>query len=421
MKSDMKPRVVGYCRVSTDYTGQMESNDHQIEHATEKIMNNPDWEFAGVYADPAYTGTNDNRPEFQRMMKDARRHKFEIILVKSISRLARNTILIIETLKELKELGISVQFEKEHIDTAAPYSEMLLTIMSAFAQEESRNISERVKKGIRMRAQNGEINWTPVYGYTKKGDKKFIIVPEEAKIVKMVFDEYEKGTLPKKIADQINTMGMPSPGGQLWQTQNITSMLKNPKYCGDILTNSTYIKDHMSHKQVRNHGEVERIYLPDHHEGIVTREQFRKVNKLLEMRAKNEYPYMGLLFCPKCGKALKKKLFKQAQFWCCFEDNFYLRDYQVDKALMKAYETHGNDDRITKPEHWWIDELVEEIVISDHYCKNDYITIKWKDGTETKVPSKAKHPWESPNGETNGVYISPLKEPKTVRKISANQ
>ena len=103
----MKPRVVGYCRVSTDYAGQIESNDHQIEHATERIKKNPAWEFAGIYADPAYTGTNDNRPEFQRMMADARRHKFEIILVKSISRLARNTILIIETLKELKELGIS--------------------------------------------------------------------------------------------------------------------------------------------------------------------------------------------------------------------------------------------------------------------------------------------------------------------------
>ena len=153
----MKKRVVAYCRVSTDYEGQLESNDHQVELAREKIMKNPDWEFAGVYADPAYTGTNDERPEFQRMMRDARKYRFDIILVKSISRLARNTVLVIETIKELKSLGISVLFEKENIDTGAPYSEMLLTVMSAFAQEESRNISERVKKGLRMRAQNGEI------------------------------------------------------------------------------------------------------------------------------------------------------------------------------------------------------------------------------------------------------------------------
>ena len=415
----MKPRVVGYCRVSTDYAGQIESNDHQIEHAKERIMKNPEWEFAGIYADPAYTGTNENRPEFQRMMADARKHRFEIILVKSISRLARNTVLTIETLKELKELGISVIFEKENIDTGAPYSEMLLTIMSAFAQEESRNISERVKKGLRMRAQNGEVCWTPIYGYTKEGDREYIIVPEEAKIVRFVFDEFERGTLPTKIAKQINEMGMPSPGGQMWQHQNITQMLKNPKYCGDILTNGSYIKDHMSHKKVRNKGEVERIYIPDHHEGIVSRAQYRKVNKLLTMKARNEYPYMGLLFCPKCGRALKKKMFGQAGYWCCEEDNFYLRNYQVDKALMKAAADSGR--KVGKPEFWWIDELVEEIVISDHYCKNDFITVKWKDGTETKVPSKAKHPWEIPDGEMSENYIPQPRGPKTVRKIKAQR
>ena len=421
MLNNTKPRVVGYCRVSTDYLGQIESNDHQIEHATERIKKNPEWEFAGIYADPAYTGTNDNRPEFQRMMSDARKHRFEIILVKSISRLARNTMLIIETLKELKELGISVIFEKENIDTGAPYSEMLLTIMSAFAQEESRNISERVKKGIHMRAQNGEVSWTPVYGYTRQGDEEYIIVPEEAEVVRLVFDEYEKGMLQQKIAEQINEMGMPSPAGQLWQALNITSMLKNPKYCGDILTSGTYIKDHMSHKQVRNRGDVERIYLPDHHEGIVPREQYNMVNKILEMRAACEYPYMDLLFCPKCGKALRKKRFDQAVFWCCEEDSFYLRQYWVNGALMNAYKAHGGDEQIKKPEFWWIDDQVAEIVISDHYYDNYFITVRWKDGTETTVPSKAKHPWQVPDGKTNDEYIPPIRGPRTVRKIKAEK
>ena len=404
----MKKRVVAYCRVSTDFEGQIESNDHQIELAKEKIMKNPDWEFAGVYADPAYTGTNGERPEFQRMMQDARKHRFDIILVKSISRLARNTVLVIETLKELKSLGISVIFEKENIDTGAPYSEMLLTVMSAFAQEESRNISERVKKGLRMRAQNGEVSWTPVYGY-RKG---FIVDPEEAEVICFAFSEYEKGTLPKKIADRLNEMGLPSPGGQLWQNKNITQMIKNPKYCVDILTNSTYIKDHMSHRQVRNKGEMERTYLPDHHEGIVTRTQWNRAQKIMEMRAKSEYPYMGLLFCPKCGKALGKKLFGQAGYWCCFEDNFFLRDYQVNVAMEKASEGR-------KPEFWWIDELVEEIVIGSHICGENTITVRWKDGTETTVPSKAKHPWEAPDGEVNEEYVPPVRGPKTVRRISA--
>lgn len=121
---------------------------------------------------------------------------------------------------------------------------------------------------------------------------------------------------------------------------------------------------------------------------------------------------MNLLFCPKCGRVLKKKLFGQAGYWCCFEDNFYLKNYQVDKALMKAHEVHGGDKQIKKPEFWWIDEQVAEIVISDHYCGNNNITVKWKDGTETTVPSRAKRPWEIPKCETSKKYIPQVRGPR---------
>ena len=173
----------------------------------ERIKRNPDWELVDIYADPALTGTNDNRPEFQRMMSDARKHKFDRILVKSISRFARNTILAVQRIQELKALGIAIEFERENIDTSGPYSEMLLTILSALAQEESRNISERVKKALYMRALNGQASWTNLYGYTKDGNKEYVIVEEEAEVIRRIFNEYEKGARPSDIASRLNEDG----------------------------------------------------------------------------------------------------------------------------------------------------------------------------------------------------------------------
>ena len=157
---EAKKKVCAYARVSTEFEQQMGSYENQIDIYTEKITSNPEWEFVGVYADPGLSGTTDDRPEFQRMLRDAERHKIDIILVKSISRFARNTLLTVRTIRYLQSLGVAVIFEKENIDTSKPYSEMMLSILSAFAQEESRNISERVKKALRMKIANGDLPWT---------------------------------------------------------------------------------------------------------------------------------------------------------------------------------------------------------------------------------------------------------------------
>ena len=390
----MKLRVCGYCRVSTDLESQKESVDNQIELAADKIRSNPDWEFAGIYADPDYTGTNEERPEFQRMMNDARRHKFDRILVKSISRLARNTVLIIETLKELTELGITIEFEKEGIDTAGVYSELLLTVLSAFAQEESRNISERVKKGLRMRAQNGEVSWTSVYGYTKEGDEEYIIVEDEAEIVRRIFDEYEHGAQPTEIARRLNEDGHPSPSGQDWTITNVKYILTNPKYAGEILTNATYTENHMSHRQVRNKGQVERIHLKKHHDAIVPREQFYRVKKIEEMKRTGQYPFMGMLICPLCGRELKKvRPSNNAYYWGCEDDGFYIEHGKVEDAILRACEREGNEVP-QKVDYWWMDGLIDEVTFGCHYGVNDRtVTVFWHDGLETTVDSKVMYLW----------------------------
>ena len=145
------------------------------------------------------------------------------------------------------------------------------------------------------------------------------------------------------------------------------------------------------------------------------------MKRILEMRAQNEYPYMGRLFCPECGGVLKKKMFGQAPYWCCGEDNFYLRNYQMDKAIMRAYEVSEItwDEEITSPQLWWIDKLVEKIVIGSHHWNESTITVKWKNGQETTVPSKARHPWEVPDSGADKENSLQVKKPTKVRRIRA--
>ena len=429
----MKKRVVAYCRVSTDFDGQIESFDHQIDLATEKILCNPEWEFAGIYADPAFSGTNAERPEFKRMMNDARRHKFDIILVKSMSRFARNTLLTIQTLEELKKLGISVQFEKEQIDTGAPYSEMLLTIMASFAQEESRNISERVKKGLRMRALNGEVNWANVYGFMKKNGEEYVIVPEEAEAVHRIYDEYEHGESMKNIALHLNEDGYPSPSGQEWKTASVSRILNNPKYAGDVLTNKFYTQDHLTHKLMLNKGEVERIRIEDHHKGIIEKDQYERVQEILNMHLKHQYPFAGKLVCPLCGRHLKKIWEKRINFWGCEDDKFFIRHDHVEDAVLRAYEQMdpGEDEKLRKlkethptmetAEFWWMNGVLDKVVFGKHYgLKDCTATVTWHNSTETTVETKAKRLWRNRNLLVKEQY-QPERGEKRVRKISAKK
>jgi len=390
----MSERVCGYCRVSTALDSQKESADNQIELATERIKNTPGWEFAGIYSDPEFSGTNEDRPGFQRMMSDARRHKFDRILCKSISRFARNTVLTIETLKELQELGIAIEFEKEQIDTGGPYSEMLLTILSAFAQEESRNISERVKKGLRMRAENGEARWSRIYGYTKDDEEKYIIVEEEAAVIRRIFDEYEKGMQPTEIARRLNQDGVPSPAGLGWKIVNVKYILTNHKYAGNILTNARITENHMTHKQVKNTGQVERIPIKDHHKAIVPQEQFDRVQKIVEMKRTGQYPFMGLMTCPICGRTMRKvRPSGNDYYWACEDDRFYISVDKVEDAVIRAFEVKGKE-----PPHgmefWQFDGMIDEITFGPHYgLKDRTVTVIWRGGTETTVESNVRNIW----------------------------
>ena len=400
-----KLRVAVYARVSTDYAEQMTSYDNQIEVYTKKVMSNPEWELVGIYADPAISGTTGDRPEFKRMLRDADRQKFDMILCKSISRFARNTLLTIETIRHLQSIGIAVEFEKEHINTGESYAEMILTIMAAFAQEESRNTSERVKKGLHFQHLNGIANWVPLYGFKKEGDKAYLVDEEKAAVIRRIFAEAEKGGTGKIISDGLNDDNIPAPQGGTWSEIKISRILANEKYVGDVLTNKIITTDHLSHKRVKNNGNVEQILIPNHHAPIVEREQYDRVQLIRQMKHDHTYPFFNRLICPHCGNELKFEanvLGKDKSAWVCRDDLFYMRSSLLPNAVLEAYkrlDVSNVNDEVTKkiktenPEfekvdYWWLDELADLITFGKHENDDDQtLTVNWICGEKTTVPT----------------------------------
>ena len=363
-----KRRVAAYCRVSTDNESQKSSAKNQIMIYKEKIRQNPNWTLAGIYADPEYSGTNANRPQFKRLLRDVEKGKIDYIITKSLSRFARNTLLTIQTLRRFKELGVGVLFEKEGIDTATPYSEIILTIFAAFAQEESRNTSERVKKGLQMRARNGKVNWVRVYGY----DKDYVIREEEAAVIRRIFDEYTGGKYQKEIAEGLNADGIPSPFGSVWNPSRITEILRREKYCGDVVTNKTFTENHLTHKAVRNRGEVKQIHLKDHHTPIVTREQFEAAQKRRRVAISKKH-----LFCPFCGEQL---VGYRGKGWQCKCGKFYIPTKKIREAMAAA----GDEDKIAEC-HFGLHRKLPECTMTAIY----------RDGTVRTVPTGFNRMWAS--------------------------
>lgn len=390
----MPLRVAAYCRVSTGYGEQLGSFDNQVSIYRDKIAKNPNWVLADIYADLAVSGTTDNRPEFQRMIKDAERNQFDLLLVKSISRFARNTLLSVETIRRLHALGVSVIFEKENIDTTKPYSEMMLTVLSAFAQEESRGISERVKKGKRMKEARGEIPWNPLYGYTRIDNRPFVVVEHEAEVVRRVFREYVCGKAPCKIREDLNKEGIPSPSGGLWVKNSINNLLRNERYTGDIMTMKVYCDNHMTHKYKRNQGDVEQYLIADHHAPIIRREVYNYVRDIRKLRRESTYPYGDFLTCPSCGKTLCKMM----SGWGCICGQFYLPLSKLNAAMVKGYgllDGSETPDEMTKKikerhptvdtaEYWWLKALIERIAFDPDGKK---MTIHWICDEKTEVPT----------------------------------
>ena len=260
-----RKKVAAYARVSMETERLHHSLSAQVSYYSELIQRNPEWEYVGVYADDGITGTQTNREEFQRLMADCEAGKIDIILTKSISRFARNTVDLLQTVRHLKELGIEVRFEKEHINSLSGDGEVMLTLLASFAQEESISISNNVKWGTRKRFEQGIPNGRfMIYGYRWEGDH-LVIEPEEAKIVKLIFDNFLKGLSAEATEKQLEEMGVKSFKGQHFGNTSIRQILGNITYTGNLLFQKEYVVDPLTKKTRKNKGELPQYYVENTH------------------------------------------------------------------------------------------------------------------------------------------------------------
>ena len=309
-----RKKVAAYARVSRDTERLMNSVSAQISHYSALIQNNPEWEYAGVYADCGISGTGTaRRGEFLRMLADCEAGRINIILTKSISRFARNTVDLLETVRHLKSLGIEVRFEKEHINSLSEDGELMLSLLASFAQEESRSISENVKWGVRRRFQSGEIGTANkhILGYRYDEDeKKYVIIPEEAEAVRWMFQMYIDGVSFRRIAENMNRVGIRTTLGNDFQEASVRQLIFNEVYAGDIRRQKCYMADPITKAKVKNGGELPQYYMADCHEAIIDRETYAKVQAEMERRAglvNPAYPFTGKMKCGVCGQPFTRK------------------------------------------------------------------------------------------------------------------
>lgn len=318
-----KLRVAAYCRVSTETEEQNSSYEVQVAHYTEFIKKNAEWEYAGIFADDGISGTNTKkREEFNRMIDECMEGNIDLVITKSISRFARNTLDCLKYIRQLKDKNISVFFEKENINTMDAKGEVLLTIMASLAQQESQSLSQNVKLGLQYRYQQGkvQINHNRFMGYTKDEEGNLIIVPEEAEIIKRIYREYLEGKSLAGIGrDLEKDCILTAAGKPRWRPETIKKILLNEKYIGDALLQKTFTVDFLTKKRVKNEGHVPQYYVENSHEAIIPKELFLQAQEELHRRNNiytgadknkrlfsSKYALSTITFCGDCGDIYRR-------------------------------------------------------------------------------------------------------------------
>lgn len=364
---DMRPkRVAAYCRVSTDREEQEHSFETQKAMYTEMIMMKPTWQTAGIYADEGITGTvAKKRPGFMKMIKDCRKGKIDMIVTKSVSRFSRNNLDCLMYVRELKQLGIPIIFEKEGINTIQVSSELLLTLFGALSQAESESISMNVKLGIRQSLKNGNVRFSykTFLGYRKGADGQPEIVPEQADIVRRIYNDFLAGATYLEIAKRLTEENVPTMGGgSRWFSERIKSILKNEKYKGDALLQKTYITDPISKRVKKNNGELPMYYVENSHPAIIERRIFDRVQEEIARRAgkkkvkqtgtktelgrySGKYALTELLYCGECGTPYRRCTWsrngKKKIVWRCVSRLDYGKKYCKNSPSVEESRLHN--------------------------------------------------------------------------------
>lgn len=447
-KLDIK-KVAAYCRVSTDLEIQKSSLELQMETYNKIIQEHSGWELAGIYADKGLSGTRTtNRPQFNHMIEDARAGKVNVILAKSLSRFARNTVDALQFIRELKQMGVTIYFEKEKINTNSVNSEFLLTIFAAFAQEESHSISENTKRGIRNKFRLGQPRYAKILGYNNQWEPN-----DDAWIVEKIFNLAFDGKSKREIAAILNEEGVTTKEGKrAWNHSTILGILRNEKYTGSVLMQKTFTSDHMQHNKVYNRDlKIDSYYIEQHHQALVNKELFEALSFETNLKrgkhGADQTPYYGMLKCPQCGRSMIKVpgiYAEKRAMWVCPGENIkgtleqrrtceklILYSTELDKVIKQAIEDMEIQpnfkeaiacfkdliNRTERTSYCRIFPLISSMTIE----KGKLLVINWKMGWQGKYPihpvKNAKKQWTAiakahiENLNINGIELHKVNHP----------
>lgn len=308
-KQEKLIRTAAYCRVSSDKDAMLHSLSAQVSYFSSTIQNHPGWVYVGAYVDEGITGTKEDRPKFIKLMEDCRAGKIDLIITKSVTRFARNTVVLLDSIRELKAMGIDVFFEKENIHTLSADGELMISILASYAQEESRSASENQKWRVKRNFEEGKPWRYYMLGY-RNIDGEMTIVPEEAEIVKGIFRDYLAGVGITTIVNNLNTSGFVTQSGYKFHNSAVERILRNYAYTGNLMLQTKYRENHLTKRTLVNHGELPKYHAFETHEPIISLEIFNAVQEEMKRRAekyapktqRQQYPFSGLMVCANCGK-----------------------------------------------------------------------------------------------------------------------
>ena len=373
-----RKRVAAYARVSSAKDAMHHSLSAQVSYYSNLIQSRGEWKYAGVYADEAKTGTKDSRENFIQMLADCKNGKVDMIITKSISRFARNTITLLSVVRELKTIGVDVFFEEQNIHTLSADGELMLTILASYAQEESLSASENQKWRVRKNFQEGKPWNGTILGYRYSGGQ-LVIKPDEAETVRKIFRLYLSGWGYEKIAKKLMTDGdVTRFGHQNWEYCEVKRILKNYTYTGNLILQTTYRDNHINKKTLPNTGELPKYQVKNAHESIIDIDDFCRVQEEIIRRSEsqnrqikpgNTYPFTSLITCRNCGKHYRRKTRSTGYYWICTTYNAKGKSACPSKQIPESILTETLSDLDVS--------AIEQVIAED----DNQLTIIFKNGT----------------------------------------
>lgn len=394
-------RVAAYARVSSDKDAAFHSLEAQTEYYQNYIAARPDWELVAIYSDNGISGTTIHRPEFQRMLQDCREGKIDLIITKSVTRFARNTIILLETIRELKKIGVECYFEKEDMHSISPDGELLLTLLAMYAEEEARSASENQKWRIQKLYDQGKPAGGHTFGYRLAGER-FEVVPEEAEIVKEIFRLYLSGMGYTKIARTLIEQNIPARFGGAWSNASVRDILLNEKYAGDLLLQKTFSEDFRTKKKRKNTGELRKVYVRDSHEAIIDRQMFEEVQQEIARRSARQREIMahknpnhdnsqklftGLIVCGYCGAAYVRKYTNiknsDRPVWICCQYDRYGKSVCHSQRIPETILIEKTKEVLGLPEinQTIMQEHISRIIVPEH----NHLIFELRNGSSVDV------------------------------------